>query len=79
MAETVDPKYFMCCSVFPTALVVGSRGFGSPEAHTKQGCMASSVLREVEGSRGDTRCGIDHSFHCGQLELTATEEQGKSV
>lgn len=54
-------------------LVVGSRrGVGSPEADTKQGSMASSVLREVEGSRGNRR------LHCGQLGLPATEERGQS-
>lgn len=36
VAETADPKYPLCFSIFSTSLVVGSPGdVGSPEADTK--------------------------------------------
>lgn len=36
VAETVDPEYPLCFSIFSTSLVVGSLGdVGSPEADTK--------------------------------------------
>lgn len=36
VAETVDPKYPLCFSIFSTSLAVGSLGeVGSPEADTK--------------------------------------------